>query len=231
MGTSESNFDRFLNAALHKYRLSQKELAEVSGLRPASISDFANGKKAPSYENIIKIVNALRISLSEFFALTTHDEVQHNDIFLSAVKNVLHWFDELSQIDHADSAEDIKVKLADELNCGLIVVNEIIAGQRQVDDKTRRVFAKLLGFPGTQYGDFLQIGAAHFSGGDKKNKIATAIKREKELMLKMEKLNDIIIEQAVKIRELEEKLLDHSISRDADAAIQTRPVKKRKAYK
>lgn len=221
----ESNFDRFLNAALHKYKISQKELAEMSGLRPASISDFANGKKAPSFENIVRIADALRLSLSDFFAVTIDDNVSYEGTFLSAVKNVLRWFDEQSQFTGADGAEEYRIKLASGLYCSFEMVDDIISGRISIDDRTRRKIAGILGFPGKKYGEFLQIGSEYLNNGDGKNIVNEVLEREKSLQDKLNKMTDLLLEKEEEIKQLKRALNDRTGVGDAEAAVASRPVK------
>lgn len=47
--------------------MTQKELAEKSGITRQSINNIENGKQYPTYFNIIKLAAALEINLEDLF--------------------------------------------------------------------------------------------------------------------------------------------------------------------
>lgn len=48
-------------------QLSQTDLAHKSGLQPAAINHFESGRRTPSFDNLIKLVDALDISADFLF--------------------------------------------------------------------------------------------------------------------------------------------------------------------
>ena len=54
-----------LDAILQDYRISQKELAKMSGVSQGMISDYINGWTAPNIFALINIVKALDIEIDE----------------------------------------------------------------------------------------------------------------------------------------------------------------------
>lgn len=49
------------------HNITQEKLAEIIGIEVNSISSIETGKYFPSSENLVKISNALKISLSDLF--------------------------------------------------------------------------------------------------------------------------------------------------------------------
>jgi len=64
-----------LRTARERRSLSQAELATKTGLQPAAISHFETGQRAPSFENLKRLSDALNISVD--YLLGRIDEEQH----------------------------------------------------------------------------------------------------------------------------------------------------------
>jgi transcriptional regulator with XRE-family HTH domain len=60
-GMSEKFPDR-LRAARQLRNLSQSELAEKSGLQPSAVSHFETGRRAPSFDNLKALSEALQVT-------------------------------------------------------------------------------------------------------------------------------------------------------------------------
>jgi transcriptional regulator with XRE-family HTH domain len=56
-------FPEILREARENKKLSQTDLADRSGLQPSAISHFETGKRAPSFENLKRLADALAISV------------------------------------------------------------------------------------------------------------------------------------------------------------------------
>ena len=56
-------FPDILRGAREGKNLSQTDLAERSGLQPSAISHFETGKRAPSFENLKRLADALTVSV------------------------------------------------------------------------------------------------------------------------------------------------------------------------
>ena len=70
-----SDFQERIRQAREKRNLSQADLAKIAGLQPAAISHFETGQRAPSFENLRKLSDALNISVD--YLLGRIDEEQH----------------------------------------------------------------------------------------------------------------------------------------------------------
>ena len=57
------NFADQLKAARELRGLSQTDLAKLTGLQPSAISHFETGKRAPSFDNLKRLADALRVSI------------------------------------------------------------------------------------------------------------------------------------------------------------------------
>jgi len=69
------NFQKRLKKLRGERGLSQASLAEKSGLQPAAISHFETGQRAPSFENLRKLSDALNVSVD--YLLGRIDEEKH----------------------------------------------------------------------------------------------------------------------------------------------------------
>lgn len=55
-------FGERLREAREAKKLSQADLAERTGLQPSAISHFETGRRAPSFDNLRKLADALEVS-------------------------------------------------------------------------------------------------------------------------------------------------------------------------
>jgi len=51
--------------------LNQTELAKRAGLQPSAIGHFETGRRKPSWDNILKLANALEVSVDQIMGQTT----------------------------------------------------------------------------------------------------------------------------------------------------------------
>jgi len=77
-------FGCILAKALQFSKMNQSQLAKKSGLRYASINDYINDKALPTFDNVLKISEALGLTLAEFFALS--EKNLNNDLMLPSKK-------------------------------------------------------------------------------------------------------------------------------------------------
>jgi transcriptional regulator with XRE-family HTH domain len=55
-------FPQRLRAARESRKLSQSELAERTGLQPSAVSHFETGQRAPSFDNLKRLADALDVT-------------------------------------------------------------------------------------------------------------------------------------------------------------------------
>lgn len=65
----QQNLGRYLRRAMGIKGITQKELAEITGISVITLSKYMNGKATPSSYNLRKLVNALGCSPSEIQGL------------------------------------------------------------------------------------------------------------------------------------------------------------------
>lgn len=63
-------FPAILRGARESKSLSQTDLADRSGLQPSAISHFETGKRAPSFENLKRLADALAVSVDYLLGRT-----------------------------------------------------------------------------------------------------------------------------------------------------------------
>lgn len=68
----QSRFVRRLVEARENVRWSQADLAKMTGLQPAAVSHFETGQRLPSLPNVVKLANALQVSIDWLVGLE-HD--------------------------------------------------------------------------------------------------------------------------------------------------------------
>ncbi|MCA9033120.1 MAG: helix-turn-helix transcriptional regulator [Planctomycetaceae bacterium] len=56
-------FGNRLREAREKKGLSQAEMAQKSGLQPSAVSHFESGRRAPSFDNLRKLADALSVTI------------------------------------------------------------------------------------------------------------------------------------------------------------------------
>lgn len=66
-----------------EHKISQRVLAEQSGITHSAISSIENGKVSPSVSSLQKIANAFSMSLSDFFILGVKHESEDEKIIIS----------------------------------------------------------------------------------------------------------------------------------------------------
>jgi transcriptional regulator with XRE-family HTH domain len=59
---SENNFATRLRMVREQKGLSQAELASKTGLQPSAISHFESGRRAPSFDNLARLADALDVT-------------------------------------------------------------------------------------------------------------------------------------------------------------------------
>jgi transcriptional regulator with XRE-family HTH domain len=84
-------FQKRLVEARKKRTLSQDELAKKSGLKPAAISHFETGSRKPSFDNLRKLSDALKVT-ADFLLGRTDDP----EGFAEADVAFRHSFEQLS---------------------------------------------------------------------------------------------------------------------------------------
>ena len=57
------NFTDRLKAARERRGLSQTDLAKLTGLQPSAVSHFETGNRAPSFDNLKRLADALGVSI------------------------------------------------------------------------------------------------------------------------------------------------------------------------
>jgi transcriptional regulator with XRE-family HTH domain len=68
-------FPEMLRAAREQKSLSQTELAERAGLQPSAVSHFETGRRAPSFDNLRRLADALSVSIDQLIGRTTQGAV------------------------------------------------------------------------------------------------------------------------------------------------------------
>ena len=63
-------FPDLLRQARESQNLSQTDLAEKTGLQPSAVSHFETGKRAPSFENLKRLADALSVSVDYLLGRT-----------------------------------------------------------------------------------------------------------------------------------------------------------------
>ena len=67
MTKKKGRFLKHLQPIRQSKGLSQTDLAKRTGLKPAAISHFETGERKPSFENLIKLADALGVSMDYLF--------------------------------------------------------------------------------------------------------------------------------------------------------------------
>ena len=95
-----------LRSAREKRDLSQGELAKRADLQPSAVSQFETGSRKPSFDNIRRLANALRVSTDYLLGRVSEEEA------LAGVDTLFRHLDQLTS-DDLDTAEDFLVFLAE----------------------------------------------------------------------------------------------------------------------
>ena len=69
---SSKNFPDRLRSARELRGLSQSDLAQRSGLQPSAVSHFETGRRAPSFDNLKRLADALEVTTD--YLLSRSDE-------------------------------------------------------------------------------------------------------------------------------------------------------------
>jgi len=67
MTKKKAGFSEHLQQIRQSKGLSQTDLAQRTGLQPAAISHFETGRRTPSFDNLIKLAEALGVSMDYLF--------------------------------------------------------------------------------------------------------------------------------------------------------------------
>ncbi len=62
MSSTAAEFKARLRESRERRRMSQTELANASGFQPSAVSHFETGKRAPSFENLRRLADALEVT-------------------------------------------------------------------------------------------------------------------------------------------------------------------------
>lgn len=81
-------FHEILNQELQKQNISQRELANRTGLTEASISQYCNGQRSPNVNTIIKIANELHVNADYLLG--------HESVESVTIQDVIQRLDKLS---------------------------------------------------------------------------------------------------------------------------------------
>ena len=70
MSGNKADFGAILRKVRENQNLSQSDLAKKSGFEPSAISHFETGKRAPSFENLKRLADALSVSIDYLLGRT-----------------------------------------------------------------------------------------------------------------------------------------------------------------
>jgi len=84
--------------------LSQGDLAKLTGLKPAAISHFETGPQKPSFDTLVKLADALSVSMDHLFDRDT-------DRAATAIGRLLKNFERLSRKDQEVIQDMVQVLL------------------------------------------------------------------------------------------------------------------------
>ena len=73
MTKKKDRFSGHLQQIRQSKGLSQGDLAKRTGLKPAAISHFETGQRKPSFDNLIKLADALGVSMDYLFGRDASD--------------------------------------------------------------------------------------------------------------------------------------------------------------
>ena len=71
---SSENFSRRLRASREQLGLSQGALAKRAGLQPSAVSHFETGLRKPSFDNLRRLADALRVTTDHLLGRDGADE-------------------------------------------------------------------------------------------------------------------------------------------------------------
>lgn len=99
-------FPARLRSAREKRDLSQGELAKRAGLQPSAVSQFETGSRKPSFDNLRRLANALRVSTDYLLGRVSEEDA------LAGADTLFRHLDRLTSND-LDMAENFLVFLAE----------------------------------------------------------------------------------------------------------------------
>jgi len=105
MTNEKDRFREHLQHIRQTKGLSQGDLAKRTGLKPAAISHFETGQRKPSFDNLIKLADALGVSMDFLFGGGS----EHAS---TASRKLLRDFEKLSPRDQDVVQEMIQVLLS-----------------------------------------------------------------------------------------------------------------------
>lgn len=87
--------------------LTQVALGQRAGMAPASISHFETGQRVPSLESLVKLADALGVSVDELLGrVTTETGTQVDPLFLRASRAPTDTLDAVKRVTAALLGED-----------------------------------------------------------------------------------------------------------------------------
>lgn len=94
------DFPELLRKAREDKQLSQTDLADRTGLQPSAVSHFETGKRAPSFENLKRLADALAVSVDYLLGRT--EEPRGSG---PMVEQLFHHFNQMSAADQESFAQ------------------------------------------------------------------------------------------------------------------------------
>jgi transcriptional regulator with XRE-family HTH domain len=89
--------------------LTQAELGARAGIAPAAVSHFETGQRTPSLDSLVKLADALRVSIDAMLGrATTEASSQVDPIFLRASRANAQTLDTVRRVTAALLGEDEK---------------------------------------------------------------------------------------------------------------------------
>ena len=105
MTKKKAGFSEHLQQIRQSKGLSQTDLAQRTGLKPAAISHFETGRRKPSFDNLNKLADALGVSMDYLFG----EAREHAS---TASSKLLRDFEKLSLKDQDVVQEMIQILLS-----------------------------------------------------------------------------------------------------------------------
>ena len=97
-------FAKHLKGIRESKGLSQSDLGKLTGLKPAAISHFETGPQKPSFDTLVKLADALSVSMDHLFDRDT-------DRATTAIGKLLKNFERLSRKDQEVIQDMVQVLL------------------------------------------------------------------------------------------------------------------------
>src|SRR5258707_600002 len=93
------DFPARLRAIREKRKLSQSELAQRAGLQPSAVSHFEAGRRAPSFDNLKRLANALDVTTDYLLGRTEEVASTGRDALGPTVDRLFRHASQISQED------------------------------------------------------------------------------------------------------------------------------------